>query len=425
LTYPRDLPVLATTSHLSLAMAQAAPFMQQQYAQPGMSATQIAAILWAHRKQTLLIASAVILLAVAAAALWPRTYEANATLMVNFEVNDPLSGREFPVGLLSSYMATQVELARSSEVLLPVIDRLKLTEHKEYAAGYSGDPDGLRDWVETRVRKKLLVEQGKFGSQLIYVTYAAGKPKEAAQVANAIAEVYSEKQYSRLTGPASERAERYTRQLAELKGKVASAQQQVVEFRQRTGVTADQSAGNEALGPAMIHSIKTQLATQNVSMAQLRATMGPRHPEVLALQSQINANRQALNAELGAYSGNAAAELESRQHQLELESAQSVYKRALDGYDQVKLASLGGYTNIDFVSRATPPFKASKPKVMIILLLAGFAGVGLGIAIPLCLDLLNRRVRCRDDMERDLGIPVLMELGSLGPLANYPVRSAA
>jgi polysaccharide biosynthesis transport protein len=471
--YPRDLPVLATATPLSLH----APYMSQQYAPPGMSLPQFAAILWAWRRQSLLIAGAVVLIVGLGCLVWPRTYEATATLMVDFEVNDPLAGREFPTGLLGSYMATQVELARGSEVLLPVIARLKLAEQEDYAAGHSGDAGTLPAWVETRVRKKLLVEQGKYGSQLIYVTYGARDPAEAARVANAVAEVYSEQQHRRLTGPASERAKRYTTQLAELKDKVADAQQQVTEFRQRSGLidsdekgdvgmlmlstlearlldaqnarraaesraSADASVGSEVLGSTMIQSLKTQVALQGATLAQLRTTLGTRHPQVLEVQSQLAATRGALDGELRAYDRNAAAELASAQQLeqklqkaveerrasvlkvrqlqdsgakqlLELQSAQSVYKRALEGYDQVLFASTGGYTNIDFVSRATPPPRPSKPKVGIALFLACLVGGALGLGLPLLYELVNRRVRCRDDVERDHGIPVLVELGPL------------
>lgn len=482
--YPRDLPVLATATPLSLHTS----YLSQPYANPGMSLAQIAAILWAYRKQSLLIAATVVLAVALACAVWPRTWEATATLMVDFEVNDPLGGKEFPTGLLGSYMATQVELARGSEVLQPVIARLKLTQDKNYAAGHSGDAAGLSTWVETKVRKKLLVEQGKYGSQLIYLTYGASSAGEAAQIANAVAEVYLEQQHRRLTGPASERAARYTTQLSELKDKVAYAQQQVTEFRQRSGLidsdekgdvgmlmlstleerlleaqnirraaesraSADASVGSQVLGSPMIQSLKTQLALQGSTMAQYRTSLGPRHPQVLELQSQMGATRKALDNELGAYSRNAAAELASAQQLegklqkaleerrvsvlkvrelqdggakqlLELESAQSVYKKALEGYDQVLFASTGGYTNISFVSRATAPPKPSKPKVGILLLLATLAGGALGLAVPLCYELLNRRVRCRDDVERDHGIPVLVELGPIRLTGRLPALTA-
>lgn len=483
--YPRDLPVLASATPLALHTA----YMSPPYAQPGLSLAQLAAILWAYRKQSLLIAGAVVFVAGVACLLWPRTYEATTTLMVDFEVNDPLAGREFPTGLLGSYMATQVELARGSEVLLPVIERLQLTQDEDYAAGHSGDAASLATWVETRVRKKLQVEQGKYGSQLIYVTYGAGSAAEAAQVANAVAEVYADQQHRRLTDPAGERATRYTAQLAELKAKVVHAQQQVTEFRQRTGLidsdekgdvgmlmlstleerlleaqnarraaesraSADAAVGAQVLGSTMIQSLKTQVALQGATLAQLRTTLGERHPQVLELQSQMGATRAALNAELQAYAGNAAAELASAQQLeqklekaleerrasvlkvrqlqdsgakqlLELESAQSVYKRALEGYDQVLFASTGGYTNISIVSRATPPPRPSKPKVGILMLLAVFAGGALGMAVPLLYELVNRRVRCRDDVERDHGIPVLMELGPIHTSRPPPALAAA
>lgn len=483
--YPIDLPALGS----SPSLITATPLMPQDYVHPGMSLTQLASILWAYRKQSLLIAGAVILLVGIACSLWPRTYVATATLMVNYEITDPLAGKEFPSGLLGSYMSTQVELLRGSEVLGPVIDRLNLSSNKEYTSGYSGRADGLRDWIETRVRKNLLVEQGLFGSLLIYVKYGASNPAEAAQVANTIAEVYSEQQYKRLSGPASERAHRYTEQIVELKSKVAHAQDQLADFRQRSGIldsesknngdmqllstleqrlldaqnarriaetrsSADQLVGSQVLNSPMIQSTKTQLALQESHMAELLATMGPRHPQVLELQSELNTTRRTLNTELHEYSSNAASELASSQllekklqkavddqrnsaikmrplqdegvkYQLELDSAQAVYKRALDGYDQVMFASTGGYTNISMVGRAKPPPEASKPKVALAMLLACVLGGALGLTIPLCYELLNRRVRCRDDMERDHGIPVLIELGSTNAIANFSMRGTA
>lgn len=470
---PRNLPALTSATPLSLAV----PFLSAQYVQPGLSLAQVAAILWAWRRQTLLIAGSVVLLAAAACWAWPRTWEATATLMVDFEVNDPLSGREFPTGLLGSYMSTQVELARGPQVLDRVIERLRLAENPDYTDGFSGEASGIQAFIGAQLRKKLVVEQGKYGSQLINVTYGATTAAESARVANAVAEVYSEQQRQRQVGPAGERARRYTAQLAELKEKVSHAQDEVTAFRQRNGLVdsdekgdvsmlmlstletrlleaqnqrraaearagVDAAVGSQVLASPMVQSLKSQLATQEAHLAQLRTTLGARHPQVLEQQSQIGATRSALDAELRAYTGNAAAELASARElekklqaaleekragvlrvrqlqdsgakqQLELESAQSVYKRALDGYDQVLFASSGGYSNIDFVSRAKPPPRPTRPKVLLVMLLACVFGLALGLAAPLAYELLNRRVRCRDDVERDHGIPVLVELGPI------------
>jgi uncharacterized protein involved in exopolysaccharide biosynthesis len=453
-------------------------YIPQQYLNPGLSLAQLAAILWAWRKVGCSIAAVVVVGVAFACAVWPRTYLATATLMVNFDVNDPLGGKEFPVGLLGSYMSTQIELARGSEVLLPMIDKLKLTSNKDYAGSYRGDPAGLRSWIEAKVRKKLLVEQGRYGSQLMYVSYTASSADEAARVANAVAEIYSQQQFQRLSGPAIDRAQRYTEQLAELKTKVNRAQDDVTVFRQESGLIAgdtkndldmellsalehrlqeaqnlrrsaaarqgtDASVSSSALNSTTLQALKAQLSTQNAHMAQLRLTLGANHPERLETQSQISRTQAELKAELGAYSSNASSELLSasqierellisvqqqrakvaQQHglqdaaakyQLQLESTQAVYKRALDGYDQVMFASTGGYNNVNFVSRATPPPDSASPKVRVALLLAVVGGIALGIGIPLAYEMLKRRVRCRDDVERDHGIGVLIELSTLG-----------
>jgi uncharacterized protein involved in exopolysaccharide biosynthesis len=104
---------------------------------------------------------------------------------------------------------------------------------------------------------------------------------------------------------------------------------------------------------------------------------------------------------------------QAAKYRLELNAAQTVYKRALDGYDEVMFASMGNYTNVSSISPATAPVKASKPRVKVYLLLAALAGGFFGLAIPLVYELTNRRVRCRDDFERDSGVPVLAEFGAM------------
>jgi len=56
-----------------------------------------------------------------------------------------------------------------------------------------------------------------------------------------------------------------------------------------------------------------------------------------------------------------------------------------------------------------------------LLVLGVMAGIGVGILAPLIYELLiNRRIRCRDDFERDFDLPVLMEFDPI-----LSLRSAA
>ncbi len=384
---------------------------------------------------------------------------------------------------LFNYMSTEAQLMMSPEVLLPVIDKLNLTKNQDYAAGYSGDGTTLRDWVRENLAKNVDVQLGPLASQLITVTASARTPQLAADIANTLADVYLKEQRDRVSGPASERAKRYALELAELKDKVRIAQDQVTAFRQRTGVTdtaeknnnvqqallaslearlqdasnarraAEVKAAADASASATANSLEVQglrtlLNTQQTQLAQLRVTYGAQHPKVLELQNQIRATQHNLDNALQTVSSAnssdlaAAQQLEAKmraaveeqrnktlgvnklqddgmKYELELESAQSVYKRALDGYDQIMFASGAHVANVSVVSNAVPPQKAAKPNKIKLLVMGVLAGIAVGVLAPLVYELLfNRRIRCRDDFERDFDLPVLMEFDRIGSLGS-------
>ncbi|PBJ81646.1 hypothetical protein CMZ84_15810 [Lysobacteraceae bacterium NML93-0399] len=479
----QPLAIAPEPDRFPTAGARVASYVPRHFVHPGLSLWQVLAIVWAWRRVTIAVVAAALVLALAASKLLPKTYTTTATLMVNYEIYDPLGGKEFPIGLLGSYMATQIELMHSAEVLLEVVRRLKLNQDERYTAGFDGSPDRLDEWVKSRLERNLVIEQGRLGSQLIHITYSANTPEAAAAVVNTLAEVYAEQQHSRLTGPARERADRYTEQLQELQGKVARAQEEVTAFRASNGtidptakidiememlgtleqrlldtqnnrrtaesqLSGDLSVGDQALNSPLVQTLKATLATDTARMAQLRATLGPRHPQVIELQSQIQSSQRALNAETGNYRRNtsstvvasrqleaslqqavdaqrqkviAARQLQDElgKYELELESAQSVYRRALEGYDQIMFASGGHYTNVRFVGPAPEPLKPSKPNLLKNLVLALAAGLMLGLLGPLAYELLfNRRVRCRDDLERDYDLPVLGEFACVPALRS-------
>jgi succinoglycan biosynthesis transport protein ExoP len=474
----RNLPVL-TAARAELAPPDQMQAIDQESAAPGLSLKQLWTISRAHRWQTVMIAAAIVLATAGVAKLMPKTYAAKATLMVNYESNDPMAARGIQTGPVPAYISTEMELMQSSAVLLPVVDKLNLTADQNYAAGYRSGTGDLRDWVKDALSKDLEIEQGRFGSQLIYITASARDPVLAASIANAVADTYLEQQRQRVFGPASERAKNYAQELAELKHKVSVAQDQVTSFRQKTGVTdaaaqannvegdlltsleqryqeaqnqrraaevaagADRNNSRAVMASTLIQSLKAQLNEQTTRLAQLRSTMGLAHPKVIELQNQITATRKSLNEEIAANGNNASSDLagarqleqklaaaveeqrtkvlgvrklqdEGTKYVLELESAQSVYKRALDGYDQIMFATGEHYTNVNFISRAVPAMKAIKPNKIKLVVLGVLVGLLVGLGAPFIYELIfDRRVRCRDDFERGFGVPVLSEFDAI------------
>ncbi|MDB6085368.1 MAG: chain-length determining protein, partial [Gammaproteobacteria bacterium] len=153
----RNLPVLAAAAKAVPVAAATAnhEVMLQALAAPGLSLLQIFSILRAYWRQTLLIALAISVVMAGMIKLMPKTYTATTTVMFNPEGNDPLAGNQGAATPMFNYMSTESQLMLSPEVLLPVIDKLHLTQDKNYTAGYSGDGSALRDWVRENILKSL------------------------------------------------------------------------------------------------------------------------------------------------------------------------------------------------------------------------------------------------------------------------------
>jgi succinoglycan biosynthesis transport protein ExoP len=463
-TMQRQLPVLSGNTYTS-----APALVPLQYTQGNLSYSQVTAIVKAHWKLSIFIFLAITALTFTIVKLLPKSYTAQATVLVNYEANDP--SRQVPAELFASYMLTQMELIQSRDVLLAVIERLGLTQDPEFVPATTDGIATPTDWAEKNLRASLNIDQGK-GIELLYVSATSKDRNKAALIANAVIDVYQTRERDRARDPRSGRAYEYSQQLRELKSKLEAAEAKMAEFRQRTGLTdvsaqnlaqndvetqalsgleqqllqaqnqrrqaeskssGDQSVSSGVLTSVLIQNLKNQLATLQSQLAQLSATLGPQHPKVLELQSQIAATKHSLSQEVQTFGSGSTADVatakqveekmqraveaqrakvvtvrkmqdEGQKLQLELESAQTVYKRALDGYDQIMFASAS------VVSRANPPVTASKPNKVLLMALGGVFGVLLGILGPLGYELLfSRRLRCRDDVEREFGIPVLAE----------------
>jgi polysaccharide biosynthesis transport protein len=443
----------------------------------GMSMAQLFAIIWAYRKISILITGVLIVLFAGVIKLLPKSYDATATIIVNYESNDPLGVSAFPTGFMDSYIATQIQVMQSSSVIVPVIDELDLTKRKEFTAGFNGQGK-LIDWVKAQLLKNLAFRHPG-GTQLIYVNATARDAVDSALIANTVAKVYLSQQTDRLNKPASQRAERYAEQLSELKEKVNAAQEKVTEFRQEYGLTdlistsadtevstlnllesryqealnnertamvsqaTEQDVSKAASQSMVIQGLRSNLANLRAQMAEYQTTYGPKHPKVIELQSQIDSTSATLNNEMKALSTNSNADLTTvrdlatklksatelqrqkvlalRRQQdegakllLELDSAQAVYKRALDGYDKVFAAASGLGSNVSLMDGAEVPVKSTKPNKLKLMIVALGAAFFFGFAGPFAYDfLLHRRVRCRDDVERDLGMPVLAEFNKI------------
>lgn len=448
-----------------------------EFLHPGISIAQILAISLALWKQSLIIGTIVAILVGAVLLSKPKQYDAYATVLINPEVNDPISGKEFPIQMLANYMATQLELINSTVVLRPAVERLKLYEDERIVGNLDLPEDVRRVLAERSLQERLTVDQKSFGSQLVTLGFRDTTPTAAADTLNVIAEVYVSREYERRSPDSEKTISLFSAQLQELKAKVDAAQGKLTDFQKRTGLISVDGNGEQTMtalgtlqgellnaqanrraleaqastvaanaaegtGNSPTGVLRAQLAEEEALMTQYRLTDGPRNPRVIDLQAKIDATRAELARATRSVNSVSSAELRSARQleaklkaaiddqrkrvitqsalieegsklKLELESAQATYRRAFEKFEEINRSSASSYNNLKIVSLATPPTKASSRRTRVTLIMTLVLGAGAGVVLPLAWGFLFRRIRCRDDVERDFGIPVIVEFNAI------------
>jgi uncharacterized protein involved in exopolysaccharide biosynthesis len=445
-----------------------APFQfdEEQESGGGISLAQIWHMVWAHVWLSLGVSVVVMGLVFFWIKQLPKTYDATASLIIDTNSFDPLAGRG-SIGQMGPLLQTQMELIYNPVILRPVIERLKLRTNERFTGGYVGDERTLDDIVVANLGNSLYVRLGN-GTQLLYISATALDPVLAADIANAVAEEFIRLTKERANAPARQREDRFTAQLAELKSKVTAAQARVEDFRQRYGMTDLGRSGGDDVVMADLQTklltvqstrkqledqkssgrivdeepettaLRTKLEALRAEMLKARATMGPRHPKVVELQSEIDATLVAIASSATARLAKAQDQERKIQADIAVQRnrdagrsvlrdqgaklvqeqrlAEEAYMGALRSQDQVQFAASGDYQDVTLFSRAEPAVRANRSNKRKLFLMAMAATLAFAFGAPFAYELLlHRRIRCRDDFERSFRVPMLAQFGPMRP----------
>jgi uncharacterized protein involved in exopolysaccharide biosynthesis len=206
-----------------------------------------------------------------------------------------------------------------------------------------------------------------------------------------------------------------------------------------------------------VQALKAALVGAEGRLEQSAADLGPNHPmyqrnvsEVQGLRTKLAAemkkvvaglNHAALQArrredELkNAYTAQQEKLLSMRDSRVEIavmsrdvENAQRTYDTALSRYLTTKVESRALTSNIAVLTPAIEPLEHKSPKVGLITMLSVVIGGLLAAGVVFLLEILDRRVRSRSDLESRLAVPALGRLSKWQPaggrLLPAPLRAA-
>ncbi len=207
--------------------------------------------------------------------LAPRIYIARVTMevkpdeaRVHIFSDAPMQGSSDP-----SFAPTQFEILKTTEILYPVIDQIKLQERW----GYNGVPL-LREWTLGKLKRIMNVSEVR-GTNLLEIAVKSPDPAEAAEIANTIAMVYKERRVA-------DQDESVSRGLGQLKEEVDKQREKVQDtsllmgtIRGQDGVidlnpesmeTSDIPENRQVLGDeSQVQDAKVKLQQLKTQLAQI------------------------------------------------------------------------------------------------------------------------------------------------------------
>jgi polysaccharide biosynthesis transport protein len=206
----------------------------------------------------------------------------------------------------------------------------------------------------------------------------------------------------------------------------------------------------EVLADPFIQRLKTDLAAGEARLHELGAQYGPNYPLYQQRQDDNRALREKLHAEMKkvvASIESSARQSRQREEDLRKEmeaqrsrlldmrgsrndlvalqrdvtSAQTAYDTALQRSTASQVDSRANQTNVSVLNEAVAPRKPTRPKMALNIALSIVVGTMLGLAMVVLMEMFDRRIRSRNDLDfAEYNVPLLAVLNVWGP-AKHPM----
>jgi len=341
----------------------------------------------------------------------------------------------------------------------------------------TGGQGSIEQWLSETFKASMTVKPSR-ESNVINVSYRSQDPRFAAALANAFVQAYVDTTLELRVDPAKQYSTFFDVRAKELRESLERAQSRLSEFQREKGIIANDerfdvenyrlnelssqlvaaqgmaaeassrhaNAGDrmqEVLNNPLIASLKVDLSRSEAKLKELTSRLGESHPQVVEARANINELRSRIGAETERVLGSVGitnnvnrsreaqirAELEQQRQKVlkmkalrdegavlvrDVENAQRAYDAVLQRLNQTSLESQTTQSNVYVLTQATPPTAASSPKVGLNTMLALLVGTLLGLAATLVLEMMDRRLRVREDVMANLGLPLLGTLPKPG-----------
>jgi succinoglycan biosynthesis transport protein ExoP len=324
----------------------------------------------------------------------PTLYSASAVVMLEQRKNNVADASSVLSSLPTdaASIQNQIQILTSRDLASQVVDKLGLANDPEFnSAGpldtlrSAADADTFRERVVNAFLSRLSVENEGL-STAITISFRASSPEKAAQIANAVAETYVQSQLETKFSATRGATNWLEGRVRDLSHQVQAADAEVERYKAEHDL--NESSGGEPLIDQQISAISTQLVQAKADLAQKQATFsrvdmlmkaghgadisqavaspviiqlraqeadlirneadlvtkyGPKHPKLIAVQSQRHDLEQKVVEEVARVAGSLANDVSVSRSQvasLEASLSDAEQEARTQGLLRVKLQSL-------------------------------------------------------------------------------------
>lgn len=401
-----------------------------------MSIVQFLRIFWARWLTIVIVMVSSAFGAYVVSKLVQPRYEAVARVMLNVGKPDPVTGAVITPAGAKSFGDTQRELVKDDRVAGRVADALRWETDPNLIRAYQGRPPSdnrdFRRWLAGRASDNTDVAiQGT----VMRIVYHAPSAMEAKIAAETLRTAYLEQALADKRAEARKNAEWFNQRAEVARTAAEAAERAKAAYEKESGIvlTSDNTdadsarlaalagqLGAAAAGPAGPSAASLQLAEIESIIAQETQRLGPNHPRMVELNRRRQQLAEMARQERAAASGGAAATAaigqalqdqkarvvgqrdkveRLRQLQSEVDLKRDEYKRTAARAAELSLEAAMANSQATPLGVVLAPTSPVFPKKSLMVGGATALGFGLGMALALLLELLNRRVRGVEDLD--------------------------
>lgn len=242
-------------------------------------------------------------------------------------------------------------------------------------------------------------------SNVIRATLEDADPKRAADLLNAIADAYVERNVGRRSEEAQKSLAFLREQLPQLKEQLEASERRLNQFRNAQQIL-DVTAEIRTLLERTV-AIETQRAELELKRQELSLRYEAAHPALRAVDSQLFALRGEAERTTRDVRGLPSREQEFLQLSRDVQVNTQLYVGLLNNAQQLEIARAGTIGNVAIVDRAVPAAGPKRPNKQLTVALGGLSGLLLGLLAAQLLAALAGVVRDPKKLERTTGLQTL------------------